>query len=54
MEHHLKLTFATINAYINLLLDWRMPFRFLSISFGFNAIDYESIVTSPAVDNFLD
>lgn len=42
------------NIYINVLIVRRMPIRFLSISIGFDAIDYESIFTSPAVDNFLD
>ncbi len=54
MEHHLKLTLATINAYINVLPVRRKSFRFLSIRIGCDAIDYESIFTSPAVDNFLD
>ena len=42
------------NIYINVLIVPRMPIRLLSISFGFDAIDYESIFTSPAFDNFLD
>ena len=54
MEHHLKLALATINAYINVLPVRRKSFRFLSFSIGIDVIDYESIITSPAVDNFLD
>ena len=44
------------NIYIHVLIVRvrRMPIRFLSISFGFDAIEHESIFTSPAIDNFLD
>lgn len=54
IEHHLKLTSATINPYINVLSVRRKSFRFLSFSIGIYVNDYESIFASPAVDNFLD